>query len=86
MCDFECIYERGGLCLLDKDACTDTCYRNEDCKLCESKMYGECEGKTMKNSCENCKYLLESKDGEHCKNCVHNARDNFEPATKQGTE
>lgn len=80
MCDFNCIYERAGLCLLDSDTCADTCYRNEDCKLCENKMYGECEEQTnMKKSCENCKYLLEIKDGEHCKNCIHNAKDNFEP-------
>ena len=35
----------------------------------------------MKNSCENCKYVFESMDGEHCKNCIHNATDNFEPMT-----
>lgn len=37
MCDFQCIYERGGLWLLDNDVCTDTCDRNEDCRVCEGK-------------------------------------------------
>lgn len=35
MCDFECIYERGGLCLLDDDVCADTCERNNECDICE---------------------------------------------------
>lgn len=49
-----------------------------------NKMYGECEEQTnMKKSCENCKYLFEGKNGEHCKNCIHNAKDNFEPMEKR---
>ena len=36
MCDFQCIYERGGLCLLDNDACTNTCDRNNNCDICEN--------------------------------------------------
>lgn len=37
MCDFQCIYERGGLCLLDDDVCTDTCSRNNECRVCENE-------------------------------------------------
>ena len=36
MCEFSCIYERGGLCLLDNDVCTDSCDRNNKCKKCEN--------------------------------------------------
>lgn len=37
MCkDFNCIYERGGLCLLDNDVCSDTCDRDSKCEMCEN--------------------------------------------------
>ena len=36
MCEFSCIYERGGLCLLDNDVCADSCDRNNKCKNCEN--------------------------------------------------
>ena len=29
--------------------------------------------------CCKCKYEYESTDGEHCKNCINNATDNYEP-------
>lgn len=41
MCDFTCMYERGGKCLLDDDICTDTCDRNNDCKVCEAECHRE---------------------------------------------
>lgn len=41
MCDFQCIYERGGLCLLDNDICTDTCDRNNECRICENECKNE---------------------------------------------
>lgn len=45
MCEFSCIYERGGLCLLDGDNCTYTCDRNKDCKVCEGECREEDDGK-----------------------------------------
>lgn len=35
MCDFECLYELGGLCILDKEPCTSDCGRDQDCRYCE---------------------------------------------------
>lgn len=43
-CNFECLYELGGLCLLDKEPCISDCDRNRDCRFCErgcSKEEGE---------------------------------------------
>ena len=52
----------------------------DGCLGCAFEYVEECEEQTnMKKSCENCKYLFEGKNGEHCKNCIHNAKDNFEP-------
>lgn len=34
MCDFECLYELSGTCLLDKEPCTSECDRNKDCMVC----------------------------------------------------
>lgn len=35
-CNFQCVYERGGICLLDEDVCTASCDRNESCWACEN--------------------------------------------------
>lgn len=35
MCNFECIYELGGMCLLYKEPCISDCDRNKDCRFCE---------------------------------------------------
>lgn len=37
MCNFECIYERGGLCILDNESCFDGCDHNEGCRYCDTK-------------------------------------------------
>ena len=42
MCEFSCIYERGGLCILDNEPCTDECEHDSDCRYCEEK----CEKKS----------------------------------------
>lgn len=44
MCDFSCLYERGGLCILDKEPCFDDCDHNEDCRYCEGKCDAERSG------------------------------------------
>ena len=30
-------------------------------------------------TCENCEYEFEDIEGRHCKHCIHNATENFEP-------
>ena len=35
MCNFECIYELGGLCLLDKEPCISDCDRFGKCIFCD---------------------------------------------------
>lgn len=33
----------------------------------------------IEKTCENCKYETEDLEGEHCRHCIHNATENFEP-------
>ena len=35
----------------------------------------------IEKTCENCMYEMESEDGLHCRNCIHNTmiQENFEP-------
>ena len=33
----------------------------------------------IEKTCENCEYELEDTEGTHCRHCIHNARENFEP-------
>ena len=35
-------------------------------------------------TCENCKYENEDMEGIHCRHCIHNAKENFEPKLDQG--
>ena len=30
-------------------------------------------------TCENCKYVDEDMEGTHCRHCIHNAEEHFEP-------
>lgn len=32
-------------------------------------------------TCENCKYEDEDMEGTHCRHCIHNAEEHFEPKT-----
>lgn len=36
-------------------------------------------------TCENCKYENEDMEGTHCRHCIHNAVENFEPKEKEMT-
>lgn len=31
--------------------------------------------------CESCRWMNEDETGPHCQNCVHNAKDNYQPMT-----
>lgn len=33
----------------------------------------------IEKTCENCEYELEDVDGIHCRHCIHNADEHFEP-------
>ena len=44
--------------------------------------YKEC----IEMTCENCEYEYESCEGEHCRHCIHNATDNFEPKSESNAE
>lgn len=33
----------------------------------------------IEKTCENCKYDIEDGEGKHCRNCIHNAVEMFEP-------
>lgn len=33
----------------------------------------------LEKTCENCKYENENIEGPHCKHCIHNSSDHFEP-------
>lgn len=37
--------------------------------------------RTQDGSCETCRWMNEDETGPHCKNCVHNAKDNYQPMT-----
>ena len=37
-------------------------------------------------TCENCNYEFESCEGEHCRHCIHNAEEHFEPKIIVPTE
>lgn len=32
-------------------------------------------------TCENCEYEYEDMEGKHCRHCIHNAEEHFEPKT-----
>jgi predicted molibdopterin-dependent oxidoreductase YjgC len=33
----------------------------------------------IEKTCENCEYEYEDVDGSHCRHCIHNAEEHFEP-------
>lgn len=33
----------------------------------------------IEKTCENCRYEDEDMEGTHCRHCIHNAKENFEP-------
>ena len=33
----------------------------------------------LEKTCENCKYEYEDMEGTHCRHCIHNAEEHFEP-------
>lgn len=33
----------------------------------------------LEKTCENCKYEFEDIEGTHCRHCIHNAEEHFEP-------
>ena len=33
----------------------------------------------IEKTCENCEYELEDIEGAHCRHCIHNAEEHFEP-------
>lgn len=33
----------------------------------------------LEKTCENCKYEYEDMEGTHCRHCIHNAIEHFEP-------
>lgn len=33
----------------------------------------------MEKTCENCEYECEDMEGMHCRHCIHNAEEHFEP-------
>ncbi len=35
-------------------------------------------------TCENCKYEFEDMEGTHCRHCIHNAEEHFEPKETNG--
>lgn len=35
----------------------------------------------LEKTCENCEYENEDMEGTHCRHCIHNATENFEPKT-----
>lgn len=37
--------------------------------------------RTQDGSCESCRWMNEDETGPHCQNCVHNAKDNYQPMT-----
>lgn len=40
----------------------------------------------LEKTCENCKYEYEDMEGTHCRHCIHNAEENFEPKEKTADE
>ena len=40
----------------------------------------------LEKTCENCKYDYENMEGEHCRHCIHNAEERFEPKEKETSE
>lgn len=40
----------------------------------------------IEKTCENCEYEYENEDGEHCKHCIHNAQEFFEPKRNNSLE
>lgn len=36
----------------------------------------------LEKTCENCKYEYEDMEGAHCRHCIHNAEERFEPKEK----
>ena len=37
----------------------------------------------MEHTCENCKWEHEDMDGKHCRHCIHNAEEHFEPKDEE---
>ena len=35
----------------------------------------------LEKTCENCEYEHEDIEGSHCRHCIHNAEEHFEPKT-----
>lgn len=35
----------------------------------------------LEKTCENCEYENEDMEGTHCRHCIHNAEEHFEPKT-----
>ena len=40
----------------------------------------------LEKTCENCKYDYEDMEGTHCRHCIHNAEERFEPKVIVSTE
>ena len=40
----------------------------------------------LERTCENCRYEHEDMESTHCRHCIHNATENFEPKVKCNTE
>lgn len=40
----------------------------------------------IEKTCENCKYDYEDMEGVHCRHCIHNAEERFEPKEKETSE
>lgn len=40
----------------------------------------------IEKTCENCKYDYEDMEGSHCRHCIHNAVENFEPKENELSE
>lgn len=40
----------------------------------------------IEKTCENCKWDFEDMEGSHCRHCIHNAEERFEPKEKELSE
>ena len=40
----------------------------------------------IEKTCENCKWEFEDMEGSHCRHCIHNAEERFEPKEKELSE
>lgn len=54
-------------------------FKTHDCANYQQVRKEEDMAEELVKTCENCEWEYESFEGEHCRHCIHNAEEHFEP-------